>query len=92
MTMEKEVIKGNWRNSKIHGYAERNFNNGECFKGNWVEGKLTGRGERISFNEHYVGHFVNNKEDGRGKLTAKAEIEYVYEGQFKSGLMHGFGK
>jgi hypothetical protein len=40
LTRENEVISGNWKGSKLHGYGMRKTTKGEIYKGNWVDGKL----------------------------------------------------
>ena len=68
MKLDNEVIKGNWSESRLHGYGERKFDNGETYSGSWYFGKLDGQGEHSSNEMQYKGGFRNNKEQGKGKL------------------------
>jgi hypothetical protein len=70
----------------LNGKGKRKLVNGECYSGNWIKGRLNGIGKHKSRDEVYEGHFMNNKENGKGKKVSFVEgAEYVgefYEGMF----------
>jgi hypothetical protein len=68
LVTKDEIIRGNWKKSKLDGQGERILlHNSSRYIGKWVQGKLTGHGEYRSKDEIYVGHFFNNMEHGSGK-------------------------
>ena len=76
-----EVIKGIWREGKLHGgLGERRKDDGEIYTcDNWVKGKMNGKGKHHNKEESYVGEFRDNMENGKGKLISHKD-EFNYEG------------
>ncbi|CDW79672.1 UNKNOWN [Stylonychia lemnae] len=92
MKLEREVIKGKWRNGKLHGEGERKFMDGEKYIcKNWINGKMFGKGEHHTKDGSFFGYFQENKESGRGKKVSHVD-GYQYEGYFENGLFCGQGK
>lgn len=40
MTLDNEVISGEWKDSKLNGYGMRKTTTGDVYKGMWLDGKL----------------------------------------------------
>ncbi len=81
MKTENEVIKGVWKDGKLHGGpGERRKNDGEIYTcEKWIRGRMNGKGEHHSKDESFVGEFRDNMECGQGKLISHTD-EYTYEG------------
>lgn len=61
------------------------------YEGEWKSDKRNGMGEEEfkAKKKKFIGFFVNDKYEGKGKLF---DEDFVYEGKFKSGLFEGKGK
>eukprot|EP00347_Sterkiella_histriomuscorum_P011643 403371667 len=90
LTLDDEVISGQWRESQLNGYGMRKTTNGEIYKGHWIDGKLEGDGEYESSTGKFKGRFIKNKENGYGLKTFSDGSQFI--GNWKDGLPEGKGE
>ncbi len=82
--------KGRWKEGKLNGEAEIDFEDGRKYKGNVINYTLEGKGEILDVEGgKYVGDFKQNAPHGKG-------INYFadgsrYEGDFANGNLYGKG-
>jgi hypothetical protein len=70
-------------------YGIIKFEDGSVYSGEISNNKMSGYGNlKYATGEYYEGRWKQNHMSGLGQYTGD---NYVYEGQFKYGLWHGFG-
>ena len=85
---------GEWKNDLFHGLGILLSKNGDFYQGDFIKGKMEGSGVFYSSqcNYNYFGEFLENKFDGKGKITYEGHDLYnYYEGNFSEGYKHGSG-
>ena len=84
------IYKGDFKYTKKEGIGEEFFA-GNKYKGQFQNDKKYGNGEMtLKNNDIYIGAFLNDKFNGKGKYIWK-DINKEYEGDFVEGKMHGNG-
>ncbi len=85
------TFEGEWQEDTIIGLCTITYPNGNKYIGNLIKGKKNGVG--ITYGRTgsivYEGEYKDDLEDGFGKLSNKG---INFQGQFKSGKMHGAGE
>ena len=88
MKYEKRQYE-NWAESQV-SYKK--------YSGQWSHGVKSGQGKMEYYkNGHgvieYSGNWDNDLPNGKGKLTKHSDVtDMTYNGEWKDGLRHGFGK
>ena len=85
---------GEWKNDLFHGLGILLSKNGDFYQGDFIKGKMEGSGVFYSSQckYNYIGEFLENKFDGKGKITYEGHDLYnYYEGNFSEGYKHGSG-
>jgi len=87
------LYDGNFKEDKKNGegkYYDPNFSLvSPVYNGNWDNDMYNGKGLiNYVFGDYYLGYFLNNKKEGKGKLY---ENSNCYEGYFKNDKKNGKG-
>ena len=82
---------GKWKNGLPNGYGKHIYPDGSYYKGNYEEGFKQGEGTFECKNYKYSGQWQNDEFHGRGHYTSSL-YHIEYEGEYKNGIKHGFGK
>lgn len=91
-TPDKARYAGEFLNDAQHGKGEIDYGNGAVYVGDIVNWMAEGKGVAVSqTGDKYTGQFRTNNYDGKGVLEYRKSGDR-YEGEFKNGLRHGFGK
>ena len=80
-----DVLLGSFEKGLLHGDGKIEYANGDSFTGKFQNGVRTGHGDFKSLTWHYVGDWVYDQPQGKGKLTCGKD---VYEGNFEDGNFH----
>ncbi|CAK91429.1 unnamed protein product (macronuclear) [Paramecium tetraurelia] len=84
------VYNGDIRNNQMEGKGIFRFTDGMEYEGEFLQNQLNGKGYLVYPNGmYYKGDFFQNKMHGMGILK---EVNQIYEGEFRNGLKHGYGK
>lgn len=85
--------EGDWVNGVACGHIVVSFGDLVIYDGQMEKGLPNGEGTLLYPNtgERYVGHFVDYRRDGFGKLYTSEGLP-VYEGEWKNDKQHGQGK
>jgi len=85
--------EGDWVNGVACGHIVVSFGDLVIYDGQMENGLPNGEGTLLYPNtgERYVGHFVDYRRDGFGKLYTSEGLP-VYEGEWKNDKQHGQGK
>lgn len=91
MTLPKGIYEGQWEYGRRHGYGLYKFVNGSSFEGmflndNYRQGVFTWTNGNV-----YDGYLSGGKKHGKGTMYY-ADTDSVYEGDWRDGLKHGFGR
>jgi hypothetical protein len=94
-------IQGYWVDGKLNGHGSQYFGkesefHGDIYNGEFKDDMYNGFGTYYDKSEDntYVGHWLNGKPNGTGKLTSGKNAKFpnmYYDGEWKDGLMNGFG-
>ena len=78
-------------NKNITGKGEKYSSKKKIlYKGEFVQGEKSGYGEENSAEGIFVGSFLNDKKNGKGKMIYKISGD-IYEGEYKNDLFDGEG-
>lgn len=89
-TNEKKVIKGDFKNGKLNGYATKFEDNKIFFEGYFKDDLSHGKGKKIFDNgDTYEGEYENGKKNGFG--IYKWVNGDTYYGMWKNDKIEGYG-
>lgn len=101
-----KIYHGQWDDDKRHGWGRETWtksspNYGEVYEGEWEDNKRRGFCSHVAKDgDKYIGEWYQETDTdlralgyphGHGRLTCN-KYKYVYEGEFKKGIRHGYGK
>ena len=90
ITSEGFKYEGFWNQDSFTGWGRIIDKEGVLMEGIFNDAVLTGKGIKKSLNGNiYIGDFVNNIREGKGKEITN---ELIYEGEFKDDKKNGKGK
>ncbi len=88
-----DVTKGKWNKSVLIETLEYSNSNAGKFTGKLKDGKKYGKGQFYLQDGTIIeGNFVDDKLDGKGKITYLGSGGDVYEGEIKDYKASGYGK
>lgn len=83
--------EGDWKDGKWSGVGQYVAKN-DTIISEWINGKANGSTLCIWGDYRYEGQFANDLPNGTGSLFClNADASYIYSGEWKNGLRHGYG-
>jgi hypothetical protein len=84
------VDKGQMADGKMNGYGKSFYANNLKYEGMWKDGLRHGRGMSHVYGNKVICNFINNWEEGPGKIYSRDWI-LIFEGSFLKGQKNGQG-
>jgi hypothetical protein len=85
------IDKGQIANGKLNGYGKSFYAGNLKYEGMWKDGLRHGRGMSHVYGNKVLADFINNWEEGPGRIYSR-DLILIFEGSFEKGQKQGPGK